>query len=86
MNELSKSPINRDVIDARGQDCPWPATLAKRAIDGKNHGEQVIVWTTDPLAPVDLEILCDQLGHRLVAKQVMDDYVATTIEVVRENG
>jgi tRNA 2-thiouridine synthesizing protein A len=41
-------------VDARGLACPLPLTMAKRAMDGLEPGEALLVLATDPEAPIDL--------------------------------
>lgn len=79
MNDVSESDGCK-VLDAREQWCPIPATWTKQALATLKQGERLMVLTTDPLAPVDLEVLCDRLGHLLVSHESIEGYCATTIE------
>jgi TusA-related sulfurtransferase len=38
------------------------------------------VLSTDPLAPMDLAVLCEQLGHRLVDTAEADGGHVTTLQ------
>lgn len=86
MNDVSEFGMdessNPDEIwlDVRGEFCPVPAARAKQQLDELSKGAQLKVWTTDPLAPVDLEVLCERLGHRLISHAPRDSGVVTTIE------
>jgi tRNA 2-thiouridine synthesizing protein A len=80
MNEVSKSK-SPEVLDARDQWCPIPAAWAKAALQRLDSGAVLQVLTTDPLAPVDLEVLCDRLGHKLIGHESQEGHCATTIEV-----
>ena len=86
MNDVSEfgldEPANPQVVwlDVRGEFCPVPAAKAKQRLDALPAGTQLKVWTTDPLAPVDLEVLCDRLGHQLISHAPKDSGVVTTIE------
>ncbi len=87
MNGVSESdmdePTNPEIcwLDVRGEFCPVPALKAKHELDAMPTGGQLKVWTTDPLAPVDLEVLCQRLGHRVISHLDQDEGgVVTTIE------
>lgn len=86
MNDVSESevcePSNPEVVwlDVRGEFCPVPALKAKETLGALPIGGQLKVWTTDPLAPMDLEVLCQRLGHRVVSHLDQDEGVVTTIE------
>lgn len=67
-------------LDVRGEFCPTPALKAKQSLAALPAGARLKVWTTDPLAPVDLEVLCDRLGYRLISHEPKDSGVVTTIE------
>lgn len=69
-----------ETVDARGQWCPVPATWAKLALDGLNPGDVLAVLSSDPLAPLDLAVLCEQLGHRLVDTVEADGGHVTTLQ------
>jgi len=56
-------------LDVRGHDCPIPALEARRCLDAMASGQILQVVATDPLAELDLQILCDRLGHALLATQ-----------------
>lgn len=70
------------VVDVRSLVCPEAALQAKAAMHHAKKGAQIEVWSTDPLAPVDLEVLCHRLGHRLVGHATVDEHVVTTIEIM----
>ena len=54
-------------LDATGLLCPLPALKAKRALNQMAAGEVLRVRATDPKAPQDFALLCQQSGHTLVA-------------------
>ena len=58
-----------DVLDVRGQECPVPATETRKRLDRMAPGQVLEIIATDPLAAVDLQILCDRCGHALLASQ-----------------
>jgi tRNA 2-thiouridine synthesizing protein A len=50
-------------LDLTGLKCPLPALMTKRALARCASGETLIVWTSDPLAAVDIPHMCGQEGH-----------------------
>ncbi len=62
-------PVPHQLLDVSGQDCPVPATEAHRHLGRMAPGQVLKVIATDPLAAVDLQILCDRLGHVLLGCQ-----------------
>lgn len=62
-------PEPDQVLDVRGHDCPVPATEARRRLDAMAPGQVLKVIATDPLAAVDLQILCDRLEHVLLGSR-----------------
>jgi len=81
MNDVSETnastPIHR--LDVRGLWCPEPAVQTKKALQDMAPGEQLEVWSSDPLAPVDLEVLCKRFGHQCLGHDTLGDYTSTTI-------
>lgn len=86
MNDVSESLMDESSnpkvvwLDVRGEFCPVPALKAKEILGPLAIGVQLKVWTTDPLAPMDLEVLCQRLGQRLISHVDQDEGVVTTIE------
>lgn len=56
-------------LDVSGELCPVPALRARRCLDEMQPGQILQVIATDPLAAVDLQILCDRLGHELLSSR-----------------
>lgn len=55
------------VVDAKGEQCPVPILLAKRALCDMSTGQVLLVMCTDPVAPADFARLaarrfCELLG------------------------
>ena len=63
IKEVEKNAIVDRSLDVRGRDCPVPALEARRVLDQMQPGQVLEVQATDPLAAVDLQILCERLGH-----------------------
>jgi len=50
-------------LDLRGYLCPVPVIRLEAALRRTAHGEQVIVFTDDPIAVVDIPHFCCEAGH-----------------------
>ncbi len=66
-------------VDAIGLICPEPALRARRALDRLRPGQMLEIVTDDPLAGVDLQILCDRGGHEWVGSAEADGVRCTRI-------
>lgn len=55
------------LVDARGQRCPMPLLMAKRALNAMAAGERLRVVATDATAPRDFEVFARQSGQELIA-------------------
>jgi tRNA 2-thiouridine synthesizing protein A len=64
-----------EVVDARGQRCPMPLLMAKRALNALQSGHNLQVLATDETAIRDFEVFSRQSGHPLLAaERVGDEY------------
>lgn len=79
VSETEKAEIE-SVLDVRGLWCPEPAVRTKAALEALAVGDRLVVWSTDPLAGVDLEVLCDRLGHRCLGHTSHENHTETLIE------
>jgi tRNA 2-thiouridine synthesizing protein A len=52
------------VIDARGLRCPLPVLKAEKALAALAPGAALTLLATDPMASVDIPLLCRQAGHQ----------------------
>jgi tRNA 2-thiouridine synthesizing protein A len=59
----SSSLTTEPVVDARGLKCPLPVLKAETALARLAPGTTLVVLATDPLAKVDIPLLCRQAGH-----------------------
>jgi len=50
-------------LDLRGYLCPVPVIRLEAALRRMGSGEQVIVFTDDPIAVVDIPHFCCEAGH-----------------------
>tara|TARA_R100001509_G_scaffold155738_1_gene118436 strand:- start:1210 stop:1449 length:240 start_codon:yes stop_codon:yes gene_type:complete len=60
-------------VDARGQQCPMPLLLAKRALNGMQSGERLRVLATDQGSVRDFQVFARQSGHALLATEEQGD-------------
>ncbi|MEE4639071.1 MAG: sulfurtransferase TusA family protein [Wenzhouxiangella sp.] len=74
------SEIDRQ-LDVRGQDCPLPALATRRCLDDMASGQVLEILATDPLAEVDLQILCDRFGHEWLTVSERSGALAIRIRV-----
>jgi tRNA 2-thiouridine synthesizing protein A len=51
------------IVDARGLKCPLPVLKAETALARLKPGAMLVVLATDPLAKLDIPLLCRQNGH-----------------------
>lgn len=56
-------------IDARGLLCPLPVLKARKALLGLPPGAVLRIWTTDPVAWIDLPHFCAEAGHTLLSAE-----------------
>ena len=62
-----------ETVDARGQRCPMPLLMAKRALNTLQSGERLYVIATDETAIRDFEVFSRQSGHPLLEAAAEDD-------------
>lgn len=51
------------MIDARGLKCPLPVLKAEKRLAVLPPGATLIVLATDPMAKIDIPLLCRKQGH-----------------------
>ncbi len=70
----SPAPVpNAKIVDARGQRCPMPLLMAKRALNALEPGRRLQVLATDATAIRDFEVFSRQSGHPLLAADTVGD-------------
>jgi tRNA 2-thiouridine synthesizing protein A len=67
-------------IDARGHGCPVPALRLRRALEGLEAGQRVILIADDPMARVDVPHFAAQAGHVLVETRSEGAALVFTVE------
>ena len=56
-------------LDLRGLKCPLPVLKTRKQLATMAGGSELLVETTDPLAPIDIAHFCHEAGHVLVMTQ-----------------
>lgn len=57
--------MSAELLDCRGQLCPLPVLHTRKALLALPSAARLVVWCTDPMAPLDIAALCAREGHRL---------------------
>jgi len=73
--------VSQAVLDLKGLSCPLPVLKANKALKQMAPGDVLTVHATDPAAPRDFEVLCDNTGDQLTS--CTDDGKAFTIVVTK---
>ena len=58
--------MSEQVLDTRGLSCPLPVLKARKRLLTMAPGERLRVLATDPKAPGDFRLYCQESGHLLV--------------------
>lgn len=61
------------ILDVKGLSCPLPVLKANKAIKELLDGEVLEILATDPAAPKDFEVFCENTGHQLTSSTVEND-------------
>ncbi len=69
-------------LDARGLSCPLPVLKARKRLLAMAPGTRLRVLATDPKAPADFRLWCEESGHRLVEERAE----GAAFELVVERG
>ena len=67
------------LVDARGMLCPWPALRLSRAARQLGSAGSIRILADDPIAPRELQSLCDERGWILVREE--DSAFAFTVKI-----
>ena len=59
--------MDRIVLDLKGLSCPLPVLKANKSMKELIAGDVLEVIATDPAAPKDFEVFCDNTGHQLTS-------------------
>jgi len=73
--------VSQTVLDLKGLSCPLPVLKANKALKQMTPGDVLTVYATDPAAPRDFEVLCENTGDQLTS--CTDDGKVFTIVVTK---
>jgi tRNA 2-thiouridine synthesizing protein A len=80
--ENNSPPILPDQrLDVTGSLCPIPAIRTKRLLDDMTPGQILEVLASDPLAEMDLAVVCQRGGHELLESVSANQCVRVLIRV-----
>lgn len=82
MNAASASHRPDRSLDVSGTLCPIPVVRARAELRTMQPGEVLEVLATDPLAELDLAVMCEHSGHELLLAESADQQVRVLIRVV----
>ena len=60
------------VLDLKGLSCPLPVLKANKAIKELIPGDVLEILATDPAAPKDFVVFCENTGHKLTSSTSED--------------
>ena len=60
------------VLDLKGLSCPLPVLKANKAIKELIPGDVLEILATDPAAPKDFVVFCENTGHALTSSTSED--------------
>jgi tRNA 2-thiouridine synthesizing protein A len=55
--------VPAEIIDARGLKCPLPVLKAEKHLETLGPGGSFILIADDPIARVDIPLMCQKRGH-----------------------
>jgi tRNA 2-thiouridine synthesizing protein A len=67
-------------LDARGLSCPLPVLKARKRLMAMAPGARLRVLATDPKAPGDFRLYCEESGHRLLEEAQEGDAFVLVLE------
>ena len=61
-------------LDLKGLKCPLPVLRLRRHLrDHVKIGEQVQVFTTDPMSQIDIPHYCNEFDQKLISQEAADN-------------
>ncbi|MDE0993559.1 MAG: sulfurtransferase TusA family protein [Rhodospirillales bacterium] len=66
-------------LDLKGLSCPLPVLKANKAIKELIPGDLLEILATDPAAPKDFEVFCENTGHDLTSSTEEDGVFIITM-------
>jgi TusA-related sulfurtransferase len=76
---MSDQTSPAESVDARGEQCPMPLLMAKRALRGHPSGAVLEVLSTDAGSERDFESFARLAGHAVACERLLDDVLRLTI-------
>ncbi len=70
MSAMPDSSVPIESVDARGERCPMPLLMAKRALRGIPSGASLEVLSTDAGSERDFESFARLAGHRVTCEHL----------------
>lgn len=70
------------VLDARGLLCPMPVVKTKLELEELEEGQVLQVLATDPAAPRDIAVFCQETGNQLLSSGQEENVYTFLIEKV----
>ncbi len=61
------------LLDTSGLECPQPALLTRQRLAALGRGQLLRIIATDPLAVVDLKLVCERGGHHWAGSRIRAD-------------
>jgi tRNA 2-thiouridine synthesizing protein A len=68
-------------LDTSGTLCPIPVVRARQALDEMQPGQMLEVTATDPLAELDLAVMCERIGHAMISTDSREGVLRVIIRV-----
>ncbi len=75
--------MERIVLDLKGLSCPLPVLKANKSMKELLTGDVLEIIATDPAAPKDFEVFCENTGHDLTG--CSEDSGVYTIVLTKAN-
>ncbi|MCS7097528.1 MAG: sulfurtransferase TusA family protein [Candidatus Methanomethyliaceae archaeon] len=69
------------IVDARHKSCPGPLMTLVEAIRKAVPGQIVMLLSTDPASPKDVEEWASIVGHKVIKVEKIDDTYQIYLEV-----
>jgi len=76
---MSDSSMPIESVDARGEHCPMPLLMAKRALREIPSGASLEVLSTDAGSERDFESFARLAGHRVSCEHLPDEVIRLII-------
>lgn len=75
---------SKNRLDVTGLLCPIPVLRVRRALDGMQSGEKLIVTASDPATIHDMPAFCAMAGHKMIMAREEGAEIIFEIEKVAD--